>query len=334
VVKIQATDFKAALAAIQPAIGANKIIDLYEYVIMEECDDASSVRLRAKSDGIQIQSVIPASKRGNSDLPLMLHGTKLVAILKNTDDDDVVEIKADKVISVRAGGAHYRLLRRECDTFPDPVNTKIKDKIMTRAIKLSVVKGRLEFVGLNNHRGAVCSIDITKKQGSIKQTILVLPANLMAVVSAAPEDSELVIMSSNKCLTITFNSTAMALTALDGSFADIHRLTPAVNDGFRRVKLFSAPTIRAIKQASIVTSKISRAVTFVVSKGETTIKATDATTGAAEVIVESEGESEFEFSANPDYITSLLSVVEDPTIQQDDRIGAGPNNRKRCRQRI
>jgi len=194
VVKIQATDFKAALAAIQPAIGANKIIDLYEYVIMEECDDASSVRLRAKSDGIQIQSVIPASKRGNSDLPLMLHGTKLVAILKNTDDDDVVEIKADKVISVRAGGAHYRLLRRECDTFPDPVNTKIKDKIkvsaaafgdaigkvagyadnvdgryMTRAIKLSVVKGRLEFVGLNNHRGAVCSIDITKKQGSISQ---------------------------------------------------------------------------------------------------------------------------------------------------------------------
>jgi DNA polymerase III subunit beta len=320
----------ASRGDVKPALRCIKFVAEGERCMLMGTDLEIGIRLDVR--GVKVDEA------GAALLPC----DRLLAILRETVDDEIVIDAGQDGVSVRGSSAAFDMPAEDVDGFPEvPAFTAekyheiaasaLRDMIARTVFAVSA-EGAVRFgattgvlwelegdkaalVATDGRRLALATGPAAAKSGHTTEgSMPVVPGKAMKLLArnlTEPDEVVRVAFGANDVV-IQTGQTTICSRLVEGKFPAYHQVIPQKH--LHAAKLVSAPLMASIRQAAIMADE-GAGVNFKFAKRKLTLNAQGAESGKSmvELPVEFDGNKSAEIRFNSAYVTDMLRAVEPDT---------------------
>jgi len=271
---------------------------------------------------------------------VVLPADRISRILAATPDEYVTIIESDGSVALQSGDSEIVILGEDPTDFaslpelPPEGVVEIDPEVLRYMVRCTLFaaapdKGRYALNGVLFALGEEDGIEMAAADGSrlavvskkvsnpsAVQGSFIVPTRAVDQVArlAGYGEEPLRFASTDKQFIAQNEVGRIVCQLVEGQFPNYREVIPA--DSKVKVQLPVTELLSAVRRAGYLTTEESRVVDFCFAPGKLTLRSESAGVGHGElnVPVEYEGE-EIKISFNPDYIESLLAIVERETIK-------------------
>lgn len=297
-ITFQASELKAALAAVRDAVPTNTPKPILRNVrIGDGLVSATDLDMR-------IDAVI--DYHGD---PILLPYGRLSAILKEAVGDEVTIEPNGPSCTIRIGRGEWKLPTEDAAEFPtwEPEGTKLVCRLasdqFSRAVssvayaidekssrfalgallfEVSRKESKVRFVATDGRRISVANMDLGTVQDPDDSTSLVIPKAALACKNLAPKNTQVEILRNNREVVFNLEGATIIARQIEGRFPrwrDVFPERPNATTHEMVLKDLGSVT----RAASIVTSEQSKGVTYTFADSALTLTAQSAEAGTSKV---------------------------------------------------
>lgn len=309
---------------------------------------AEGVWLSATDMEVGIKVVIP-DVEVEEEGTILLREDNVSKILGATPDEEIALETEEDVAFIRSSDSEFRLLTHPAEEFEDVNEPAEKGYIEIDPELLRYMVRRTRFAAAEERgRYALHGILIEVEESGDLHMVAADGARLSLVKKKADNPDELAFESivptkgmeqlsklaalSNEPLRVQVTDSELlaandagcvSCLLVEGQFPDYKNIIP--DNPTVKMELPVQPLLNAVRRASYMTTRDTRAADFLLSANQLTIKAESPELGEARVTVPVEYEDEdVEITLNPEYVEDMLRVTERESVKLEFNCDGSP----------
>ena len=317
-------------------ITSSVIAPLYQNVKLEASPDGVSIAATDLEVELKINVRDPQVEEEGA---LLVPQSTVSSILGATLDEEVTLESTDDVTELRCSDGKFRLLSEPVEDYQeisvpqDEGFVEIDPEVLAYMVKrtafaaaeergryalngvLVVVDGdSIEMVAADGARLALVKKKVSNPQGLSLNCIVNKKAMEQAARLALMEEGPVKLRATERLFAVESPMGFVCSLLVEGNFPDYKAVVPT--EPSVRVELPRAPLANAVRRASFLTTRGTRAVDFQFSEGTLTIRSESPDLGQSELSLKVEYEGEgAEISFNPEFLEEMLQLVERDTVK-------------------
>lgn len=273
----------------------------------------------------------------NIKKPVLIHGTRLLGILKDINEDDVELRFGEKTAEIIAGRSKFKLLTQNVEDYSelisfDKASFILDSKEAERLAKFTTfatspeqgryalngvcinAKGKdVEFAATDGRRLAV-AVGVAKKKISKELKNIIVPTKTLAEIrKIASEDKIVELAISDGQIVARSGNVILGGPLYEGNFPEYEKMIPPQVDN--KLSINAANLNSAIRQAAQLTTEDSKAITFEIEENSLTVEGHSSTIGEASIGLDIEFSGEdIKVSFNPQFMMDVLTLFGNEEI--------------------
>jgi DNA polymerase III subunit beta len=323
----------SAAAAATPSKSPKPILQCVKLEASQELLTLTGTDLEV---GVRINCVAGVEEAGETLLPV----DRLTAILRNSDDDMLVIVATKDAVTVKGERSQFKLPTMPAEEFPLVAQFKADKyfEILGRGFRSALdrtlyaidtessryalggvlfefVGKQAFFIGCDGRRLAKMQwpVEPIGEPEAQKEPTIVLEKAVKLMRKIFADDETLKISVSPNDVIVAGETATIYSRLVEGRYPKWRDVLPKRQDA-TKIEMAVDPLLRAVKQASIVTTEASKVVDFRFEKGRLTLVAESADVGKSEVELPIAYDGKLAISLSPKYVADFLNVVDDETI--------------------
>lgn len=275
---------------------------------------------------IAIRCTIGAKKVVKAGTSLV-HGTRIGALLRDVIEEEIHLRVSGGRAELKVGRSSFKLVSQHPDEYPElpdftsadvSIDTDAFDSLVARTVfatareqgrysihgvSVSASGGEIEFAATDGRRLAVATARLAS--GEALETCILPPKMLAEVRRAAAEAKKVEFAVGGGRLLARAGDVLVAGSLLDGAFPAYREMIP--KERGKLVRLNGAVFASKLRQAQVLTSEQSHAVTIAVDRDHITIEAKSAAVGEASIEMDASYDGEpVTVAFNPQFFLDIL----------------------------
>ena len=328
----------SALSDVSPVIPTKTPKDILKNVLLVVSGGTTTLIATDQEVGIRREIKDATAEHDGS---VVLPPGRIMAILREVDDDSVELDIQENVIRIVSGSSSFKLSTVEASEFPDVHKFTEKSYFVVRSNSFKSAVGRTifccdtestrfalggiafdfkqstgaaTFVATDSRRLAMVHISATKHgEAFAPEHVPVVPARAAKAMAAAlPDDeSEVSVAILPSAILMRFDGVTVYARLIEGRFPMYQQVIPSQKDITREMSTVVGPFHSAIRQAMITQNSESKGADFEFVDGELSIKSVAAEIGSSEIKLPIQWNGEpLSMTVDPKYISQFLSVID------------------------